>query len=67
MNEKIITINVVRYHADRPVRCSECYFWKNYKVGCTIGEENCYYLAESPKKRSPCIELFEIRVPCSLR
>ena len=24
------------------------------KVGCSLGKENCYYLAESPKKRSPC-------------
>ena len=23
-------------------------------VGCTLGKENCYYLAESPKKKSPC-------------
>ena len=23
-------------------------------LGCTLGKENCYYLAESPKKKSPC-------------
>ena len=23
-------------------------------LGCTFGKENCYYLAESPKKKSPC-------------
>ena len=43
-----------RYHKDRPASCRQCYFWKNRKVGCTLGRENCYYLAESPKKKNPC-------------
>ena len=54
MNKETIVIDGVRYHADRPKSCRGCYFWKNRKVGCSLGKENCYYLAESPKKHSPC-------------
>ena len=54
MSKDIIIIDGVRYHSDRPSSCRGCYFWKNRKVGCTLGKENCYYLAESPKKKSPC-------------
>ena len=53
-NNKTILIDGVRYHKDRPASCCQCYFWKNRKVGCTLGRENCYYLAESPKKKNPC-------------
>ena len=48
MKNDTIVIDGVRYHADRPQSCRACYFWKNRKVGCTLGMENCYYLAESP-------------------
>ena len=54
MKNDTIMIDGVRYHADRPRSCRACYFWKNRKAGCTLGRENCYYLAESPKKKSPC-------------
>lgn len=54
MKNGTIVIDGIRYHADRPASCRLCYFWKNRKVGCTLGKENCYYLAESPKKKSPC-------------
>ena len=54
MKNDTIVIDGARYHADRPRSCRACYFWKNRKVGCTLGTENCYYLAESPKKKSPC-------------
>ena len=37
-------IDGVRYHKDRPASCRQCYFWKNRKAGCTLGEENCYYV-----------------------
>ena len=54
-NNKTILINGVRYHKERPASCRQCYFWKNRKVGCTLGTENCYYLAEStwqsPRRR----------------
>ncbi len=53
-NKETILIDGVRYHKDRPAICRQCYFWKNRKIGCTLGKENCYYLAESPKKKSPC-------------
>ena len=39
-------IDGVRYYAERPHDCRKCFFWKNRKVGCTLGRENCYYLAE---------------------
>lgn len=39
-------INGVRYYADRPNDCRNCWFWKNKAVGCTLGYEKCYYLAE---------------------
>ena len=48
-------IDGVRYHADRPWNCKNCFWWKNKKVGCLLGEDNCYYLAEEPKKEpTPC-------------
>ena len=53
-HNKTILIDGVRYHKDRPASCRQCYFWKNRKVGCTLGKENCYYLAESPNKKNPC-------------
>ncbi len=53
-NNKTILIDGVRYHKDRPASCRQCYFWKNRKAGCSLGKENCYYLAESPKKKNPC-------------
>ena len=46
--DNIIIIDGVRYHSDRPLNCRGCYFWKNRKAGCSLGKENCYYLAESP-------------------
>lgn len=54
VEERIILIDGIRYHADRPSNCKYCFFWKNRKKGCTLGTENCYYLAESPKRRSEC-------------
>ena len=34
--DKIITIDGVRYHSDRPSNCRRCYFWKNRKASCII-------------------------------
>ena len=48
---KIIAIDGVYYYAERPHDCRHCYFWKNRKVGCTLGIENCYYLAEVVKSK----------------
>ncbi len=52
--EKIILIDGIRYHADRPSSCRFCYWWKNRKKGCILGKENCYYLAESPETNPRC-------------
>ena len=54
MAKETIVIDGVRYYADRPRSCRGCFFWKNRKAGCSLKKENCYYLAESPKKNSPC-------------
>lgn len=45
--QRLIVVNGVRYHADRPLDCALCAFWKNRKTGCILGEANCYYLAEA--------------------
>ena len=54
MERETIMIDGVRYYADRPRSCRGCFFWKNRKTGCVLKEENCYYLAEAPKRKSPC-------------
>ena len=45
--QRLIVVNGVRYHADRPLDCALCAFWKNRKTGCLLGEAHCYYLAEA--------------------
>ncbi len=52
MTDRIIIIDGIKYHADRPRSCRGCFFWQNRKKGCALGKSNCYYLAEAPK--SPC-------------
>lgn len=47
--KKTKVIDGVRYYRDRPNNCRDCFFWKNRKVGCMLGAENCYYLAETVK------------------
>jgi len=54
MEKETIMIDGVRYYADRPRSCRGCYFWKNRKTGCVLKKENCYYLAEAPKRKFPC-------------
>ena len=44
-----VMIDGVRYYAERPQDCGDCFFWKNRKVGCLLGKSNCYYLAEVMK------------------
>ena len=53
MTDRIITIDGIRYHADRPKSCRGCFFWQNRYRGCALGKDNCYYLAEAPNP-SPC-------------
>ena len=48
--KETILIDGLRYHKDRPDTCRKCYFWKNRKIGCRLGKQNCYYLAQAPKK-----------------
>lgn len=42
-----ILIDGIRYYAEKPKTCRMCFFWKNRKVGCILGKQNCYYLAEA--------------------
>lgn len=35
-----------RYSSDKPKDCRYCYFWKNNKAGCELGEGSCYYRIE---------------------
>ena len=42
----IVLIDGVKYYSDRPETCRSCFFWKNRKGPCILGQENCYYLAE---------------------
>lgn len=41
-----IVIDGLRYHKDRPASCRRCYFWKNHKVGCTLGKRSCWILGK---------------------
>lgn len=47
--KKTKVIDGVRYYADRPNNCKKCFFWRNRRIGCTLGKENCYFLAEVVK------------------
>lgn len=53
--EKAVDADGARYAADKPRDCRYCYFWKNKKRGCILGEENCYYLITEPDRPlTPC-------------
>ena len=43
----------VKYSEDKPKDCRYCYFWKNNKAGCELGDGNCYYRI-LPKAVSEC-------------
>lgn len=44
-----------KYAEDKPKDCAYCYFWSGKRKGCTLGEENCYYLLrEAPKEKTEC-------------
>ena len=49
VRRKTILIDGIRYYDDKPDTCRKCFFWKNRKVGCVLGTQNCYYLAEAVK------------------
>lgn len=49
VKRKTILIDRIRYYDDKPDTCRKCFFWKNRKVGCVLGTQNCYYLAEAVK------------------
>ena len=39
------------HSGEEPKSCRYCYYWKNRKVGCSLGEENCIY--EKPVQQEP--------------
>ncbi len=44
----------IRYTADKPEECRYCYFWKERKKQCSLGEEHCFYiLPEEVKEPEP--------------
>ena len=49
VKRKTILIDGIRYYDDKPDTCRKCFFWKNRKVGCVLGTQNRYYLAEAVK------------------
>ena len=52
MKRKTILIEGVRYYADKPRNCRGCYFWKNRKVGCTLGKPFMKrFLSQNPGMR----------------
>lgn len=61
---KIILIDGIRYYDDKPDTCRKCFFWKNRKVGCVLGTQNCYYLAEAVKTEQ---EKTSLKMPVPLR
>ena len=40
----------VRYSRDRPKSCEFCYYWKGHQAGCSLGEQNCFYIIHEKKK-----------------
>ncbi|MCC8127452.1 MAG: hypothetical protein LIO92_08640 [Clostridiales bacterium] len=34
----------VCYSRDRPKKCEFCYYWKGRLAGCSLGEQNCFYI-----------------------
>lgn len=53
MEKETIVIDGARYYANRPRSYRGYFFWKNKNTGCILKKENCYYLAEAPKRKSP--------------
>lgn len=45
----------LRYAEDKPKDCKFCYFWENRKVGCTLGEADCYYLLPEKEPDTECV------------
>jgi hypothetical protein len=47
-----------KFAEDKPRDCQYCYWWGGKKRGCTLGEENCYYIIpeKTKKKKNPCEE-----------
>ena len=39
---------------DKPKDCRNCYFWRNNRVGCELGKENCYYRKVEKTETSEC-------------
>jgi len=51
---EVSTLSGTVYSPDKPKNCRYCYFWKNKKVGCELGVDNCYYRISESKVVSEC-------------
>lgn len=53
------------YVSGRPKDCRDCKSWRNKKVGCVLGKQNCRYLVslvteDTPIVNSSCISKAEV-------
>lgn len=53
------------YVSGRPTDCRDCKFWRNKKVGCVLGKQNCRYLVslateDMPIASSSCMSKAEV-------
>lgn len=53
------------YVSGRPADCRDCKFWRNKKVSCVLGKQNCRYLVslvteDTPIANSSCISKAEV-------
>jgi len=51
---EVAILSGITYSPDKPKDCRYCYYWKNSKVGCELGVENCYYRVQAKKTVSEC-------------
>ena len=52
VKRKTILIDGIRYYDDKPDTCRKCFFWKNRKVGCILGTQNCVRRRETTAEPS---------------
>jgi len=47
-------LNGNSFTENKPKDCRNCYFWRNNRVGCELGKENCYYRKVEKTEASEC-------------
>ena len=51
---EVSTLSGINYSQDKPKECRYCYFWKNNRVGCELGSDNCFYRIPQKQAISEC-------------